>query len=353
MSSSEAHSFACSRLESRSNLLLRVGFGCALILMTSLACASRNRGADEPTIGVSSHIELVEQEEREKSDTKTIDPEAVQKAVRPFTGYRSADERSFSQESFLTHLAAADAICLAERADSPTDHAAGLAFIEALAERRPMRGFEFAVGFANVLSRDQAALDAYFEGRLQEESLSTRLSGGHEGLAPLAYTLPQLRATLSENILPLAWGAEPALLTSIRAEGLARLNTHFTRLLPPLDLDQKKHFELFQARHPDLEGSELENHYAARVVSEELLAEPGSNYLKARAPGRKLLILASPEQCHRSAVSERLARRGSFTVVNVLPVEDQPVRVNASSEEPQDLLIGGYDYQLVTSTPAE
>jgi hypothetical protein len=71
------------------------------------------------------------------------------------------------------------------------------------------------------------------------------------------------------------------------------------------------------AKHADT----AEHLYQAQVVWDEAMAARAWEFLRLRAPARKLVIFAGVAHCHRSAIPGRLAKRGAARVVSVLPVQ--------------------------------
>ncbi len=327
--------------------LTSLAFGLSLFLV---ACAQRSKGPPS-IIGVSPEHELTE-EAKVSPPPPATDPEVVQKAAREFTGYRAADDRSFARESFLTHLAAADAVCIGERHDAPLDHFAELSLIHALAERRAMRGFQLAVGFEMVRKKYQAALNAFGQGVLSVDQFRTASAWDKEWGFPLEYYAPSIEAARAAQAASLAFGVDRELTAAVAQSGLDALPAKLSRDLPDLDLDNAEHRKLFDGMMVGHPAGNPEFYYEAQVIWDESMADQSFAFLRAHAPGRKLIVLAGVAHCHRLAIPSRIERRGSFQVVSVLPVEAQPVKPKSTGEASLDeRLAAGYDYQLVFSAP--
>ncbi|HSC86440.1 MAG TPA: ChaN family lipoprotein, partial [Polyangiaceae bacterium] len=305
----------------------------ACLGLVSLACAKRT--TRDSMIGVTPQYEQEEEEPREAPVDEKPEADVVAQAARPFTGYRVADERSFARESFLTHLAAADAICIGERHGTASDHFAELSLINGLAERRALRGFELGLGMEMLRTKQQGMMNAYLDGTYGLETFAARSLWRQEWGFPIEYYAPTLQAARDAQVTGVALGVDRKLGSSIAQKGLAGLTSAETFELPhEIDLGVAEHRKLFDALTKDHPHGDPEFMYQTQVVWDEAMAERGAAFLSARAPGRKLLILAGAAHCHRAAIPARLARRGNFRVVSVLPVEGQPHPVSQSSQQP-------------------
>ncbi len=328
----------------------RLSYPLAFLGLAHLGLATgctRSSGRDS-VIGITPTYDVPE-EEAPPPPPPSIDRDAVAKAGRGFSGYRVADDRSFARESFLSHLAAADAVCIGERHDQPLDHFAELSLVDALGERRAMRGFELGVGFEMVRARFQGNLTNYLGETSSLEKFRVGSAWAQEWGYPLEYYAPVFDAVRDNRAVGVALGVDRDLSHAIAESGVDGLPPAMSRLLPAeLDFENQEHRALFDALTEEHPHGDPENMYEAQVVWDEAMAERSAGFLGARAPGRKLLIVAGVAHCHRQAIPARLARRGNFRVVSVIPVETQPEKPRSSGEPTADeRLLGGYDYQLV------
>lgn len=332
-----------------SRIDLGVVFGLASVALLTSGCAKR--GGQRDVIGVSPHVELAEREQEEAAPVeKHVDERTVPDAARPFTGYRPVDDKSFERESFLTHLAAADAVCIGETHDDALDHYAELAVLEALVERRPMRGFELGLGLEMVRRQSQAALSSYAERDFEIAEFSQKVNWAEEWGFPIEYYAPTLQTGRDQGATLLALGVKRDLTTKIATVGIEGLSPVEQRELPSdMDFLATEHRALFDALTRDHRHGDPNRMYAAQVVWDESMADTSASFLAARAPGRKLLILAGKAHCHHLGIPSRVERRGDFRVVSVVPVEGQPVKAKPLSAQStaDDRLLAGYDYQLV------
>lgn len=318
--------------------------------LAACGAASQNSQSEGSIIGVSSSVELAEEEVVPTEEREQVAEDAVLRAARPFSGYRAADDRHFDRESFLTHLAAADAICFGEQHGQVAHHFAEWSVIDGLLERQEMRGFELGVGFEMVRRPYQKVLNHYVEERLSAAELPAALSWSSEWGHAWEYYAPSIElARLSGGYLT-ALGLPRSVSQAIAEKGWDGLNPEERYAAPrSLDLDDAIHRQLFDAWMEGHPPGNLEQMYVAQVAADEAIAEAAAVFLKERSPGRKLLILAGAVHCHKSGIPARLARRTGLQVVSVTPVEEQAQRPAQLTEKSsaQERLLAGYDYQLV------
>lgn len=331
----------------RSAELCRGGLWLAAASLLS-ACGASAKHADSPEAVTDPGAEQKKTEGAPEESAP--DEDVILKAARPFSGYRPADALNLEDEALLTYLASADAICLGERHDNVLDHYAEWRLVSGLAERRPLRGFEMAVGMEMLRSDDQPTVDAYREGRVDDMAFEQLSNWKTEWGFPIQYYRPTMQVARDENAGILAMGVERSLTRLIAEHGLRGLSEDRARQVPELDATSTTHRALFDSLmegHP-VEAGALENYYEAQLVWDESMAESASNWLLARQPGRKLVILAGTAHCHREAIPARIERRTGLTVVSVLPVDKGaplPILENPKSQE--EHLVAGYDYQMV------
>lgn len=267
--------------------------------------------------------------------------DVVERAARPFTGYRAFDQKPLPPEIFFTHLAAADAVCFGEKHDDPLDHYAELELIRALAARRAIRGFELGVGFEMVRTSYQTQLNHYEVAPEPFAKLAGKIDWAREWNYPEPLYAPLFERAGDEGAQLVALGVPRSITRGVAELGLAELDADRKALLPELDLGNAKHRALFDQQmenHPGAADMDLNRFYEAQVVWDESMADKSAQFLAERLPARKLLILAGALHCHKTAIVDRLQRRGAFDVVSVL----------ASVGVPRDDEISrGYDYQFV------
>jgi uncharacterized iron-regulated protein len=314
---------------------------------TALACTNQAHRADGPAPGIWDDAPI-----EPKQASVAPDEDVVEKAARPFSGFRPADGATFTDEQLMTFLAAADAICIGERHDQVLDHYAQLRLLEGLSERRPLRGFELGLALEMVRKREQPTLDAYAQGRVSDEEFETLSGWETEWGYPIQFYRPQLRWAAEERVQLIALGVDRELTQRVAQVGLTGLKDKERSQVPEIGPASTEHRALFDGLmqgHPTEAGSK-ENYYQAQLVWDESMAHVSAGWLGERTPARKLLIMAGSAHCHRSAIPERLARRTGATVVSVLPVDGKPRQPpEGSASSTDERVIAGYDYQMVFS----
>jgi uncharacterized iron-regulated protein len=320
-------------------------------LASAVACAPAASAGDAKSPEDHDH-ELAEEGDAEGDANAQEAPreDVVVQAARPFSGYRPTDDKKFDEEALITFLASADAVCVGERHDEPLDHYAQLRVVEGFAQRRALRGFELGVGLEMVRQADQPALDAYLEGRLDDEDFEKASNWKGEWGFPIQYYRPTLQVARNERAGLVALGVARPLTRAVAEKGIDSLPEEKKRQVPELNRKSDEHRELFESLmqgHPMPHGK-VDNYYEAQLIWDEKMAEEASHWLVARQPGRKLVILAGTAHCHRTAIPARLQRRTGLTVVSVIPVDDgapRPLVERPTSAE--EKMLAGYDYQMV------
>lgn len=282
--------------------------------------------------------------------------DVVQKASAELAGLRNVDRANLPFEATMTHLASADAICIGERHDDAGDHFAELRAIQALLERRRVRGFELGIGLEMVRQPYQPVLQRYIDGGLSDLALQEELAFDSEWGFDFAYYQPLLHEALVRFGSLVALGVPRDVTRDVAEKGLAGINPNLRRTLPELDLDVPEHravFDSMMTLHPGVpragtgasaqaQREILDRYYEAQVVWDESMAERAAAWLTQRYPGRKLVILAGAAHCHPSAIPARIKRRAAFTVVSVLP------RAKDEQTDPaRDRLVREYEYLLL------
>lgn len=319
------------------------------LCLSSVACAgSTKNGEGAATAG----LEGLEAENKSTENVPPPPEDAVENAVRAFSGYRALDGKLFSDEEFITFLASADAVCVGERHDQVLDHYAGLRLLKGLDARREFRGFELGLAMEMVRSAHQSTLTAYEQLKMNDAEFEEATEWKTEWGFPIQYYRPQLRFAADHGVHLLGLGVDKELTRAIAKRGLESLDQDQFRALPEIDTEDREHRELFDALmqgHPMKHGS-ADNFYAAQLVWDEQMAERSSHWLGERAPSRKLLIFAGGAHCHQRAIPSRIARRTGATVVSVLPVEGgTPRSIPDAPTTADERLAAGYDYQMVFS----
>lgn len=338
--------------------VLTFAIGLTAAALASACGGSSSSGAEAP-VGRTLEDERLDAEAQASSGsgapadaTASVPDDVVARAAAPLAALRNSDGASLAFEATMTHLASADAICIGERHDDPGDHFAQLRVIQALFERRAVRGFELGIGLEMVREPFQPVLTRYVDGGLSDAALEEGLHFQSEWGYDMAFYQPAFREASVEYGSLLAFGVARDLTRDVAEKGLAGINPNQRRILPHLDLNVPGHravFDSLMIHHPGTAQREvLDRFYEAQVVWDESMADRAAAWLSQRYPGRKLVILAGAAHCHPSAIPARIKRRAAFTVVSVLPrAKDEP------SDVSRNLLAKEYDYLLLREQTPE
>jgi len=272
----------------------------------------------------------------------SVPDDVVERAAGSVTAYDLALGEQLGEPALARALLDADAVCLGEEHDAAPHHYLELWTIDLLAERAPTRGLELGVGFEMFQRPSQAALTDYQTGRLDEAGLLEQSQYAERWGFPFAYYRPILESARQHRLSLVALNARREVTREVARVGLDGLERSIERELPKLDLSQREHrasFERAMEGHPGLGGDKLDRYYAAQVVWDETMADQAARWLRAHAPIRRLVILAGRAHCARTAIPDRIERRGGGRVLSVLLATEKPAS-DASAE---------FDYALVVS----
>jgi uncharacterized iron-regulated protein len=276
---------------------------------------------------------------RPATRTKAFVPDdVVARAAQPFHAERNADGRELNQTELFNELAKFDVLCLGEAHDAARDHYAELAITEAVAERAHFSGRALGVGFEMFQAPYGAALNAYSVGHLDDAGLRKRTHYDDRWGFPYAYYQPILAFGRARGLPLKALNAPRELTHAVAEKGLVGLSKRERRELPDLDLADSEHraaFDRLMAGHPQGEGMDVDNFYAAQVVWDETMADNAAHWVAERAPSRQLVVLAGSAHCQHEAIPARIERREPLRVANV----------RLSAKSPDDS--SGFSYTLV------
>jgi len=278
-------------------------------------------------------------------ETPRIAADVVEKAARPFSGLRILDDKAFSQETILTLLADADAICVGELHGSALHHYAELMVLRGLLERRKVRGYELLVGFEMVRTEYQPNLDYYSQNPSVFDDLAPKVHWEEEWGFPRPYYAPLFEEIGVEKARMVALGVARPISRSVARNGYESLPAPQKATLPELDLNVPVHREIFDASmdaHPGVGNPDF--YYQVQVIWDEMMAERSVTYLADKTPARKLVILAGQNHCHQSGIPSRMLRRAPLLNVVSLRVRDT---AETSTSEIEQRLRKGYDFELV------
>lgn len=323
--------------------------------------------------------------------------DVVERAALPMYALEQGNVVHFPDAVALA--AAADAVCIGESHDNPHHHFAQLELVRALVEQAATKGRPTAVGFEMFRQPATAALKSYVQhGDAQrlhlESNFDEQWGGGFEFYRPI------LEAARDGGSQLLALNARRELTKSIARHGLDELPDELRGKLPELDLTNAEHRAFFGAAmgmpfapasafpvphpppvghpeiHPEAEtpppfasphperapdrpsrdattnasttahgeqaahgGLNVENLYAAQVIWDETMAQTTAQWLK-RNNGGLVVIIAGSGHCHRSAIPDRIRRRGPFeALAGRAALASELGRAEAPRDDQFDLLL--------------
>ena len=288
-------------------------------VLCSVVCAC-GAASNQAPIGASISAPVEAPKAAPSAPKAVVPDDVVQRAAQSFHARRNADGHDFDQRQLFDELAHFDVVCLGEAHDAARDHYAELAITQGVAERARFSGRALGVGFEMFQVPYGSVLQLYGAGRMDDAALRKRTQYDARWGFPYAYYQPILAFSRTRGLPLKALNAPRELTHAVAAKGLAGLTAKERRQLPDLDLDNSAHraaFERLMSGHPQTEGMNVDNFYAAQVVWDETMADNAASWVAARAPSRQLLVLAGSAHCRQDAIPDRIARRQPLRVANV------------------------------------
>lgn len=296
---------------------MRRSLACLLALLLA-ACGS---AATRAPIGTTLDLPSPAPSAPAAAPAAPVPGDIVARSAAPFRARRNSDQRSLEQAAFYDELSHFDVICLGEAHDAARDHFAELAITEALELRARVSGRALGLGFEMFQAPYADALYSYGRGRIDDAKLRKRTHYDERWGYPYAYYRPLLALGRRYGLPLKALNAASELSQAVARVGLDNLSPRLRRELPQtLDLDDATHrarFDRLMSGHPHPPGMNFDNLYAAQVVWDETMAENATNWVRARAPSRQLVIFAGSAHCAREAIPARVERREALRVVSV------------------------------------
>jgi uncharacterized iron-regulated protein len=209
--------------------------------------------------------------------------------------------------TILPHLAAKRVVFIGEQHNRYDHHLNELAIIRGIAERN----LPLAVGMEMFQQPDQASLDAYIAGDIDEVELRERThfdKRWHHGFGLYG---PILRFARGRGIPVLALNAPDALVDKVRTTGLDRLDTEDRARLPEIDrsdADYRRRLEGIYAEHPGDRGH-FQRFLDVQLLWDEAMAARAADYLKTHPERRLVVIAGNGHIAYGSGIPQRLKRR--------------------------------------------
>lgn len=255
-----------------------------------------------------------------QEEAPEVPDDVVARAKGEVSIVRFPDKMPVSRREFLEELLDADAVCVGEQHGTPPHHYGELWLLDQSARQAKYLGLELGVGLEMFQQPYQTQLTAFQMSRLSEEDLLEKSEYEQRWGFPFAYYRPILEHASQLRLPLIALNARSELTHAVREKGIEKLDAGMRYELPELKLDDAQHRSDFERRmqgHPGA-PSDLDYYYQAQVVWDETMATVAARWLEEHPPIRRLLIIAGQAHCQRSAIPERLERRGDFQAKAVL-----------------------------------
>jgi uncharacterized iron-regulated protein len=240
---------------------------------------------------------------------------------------------ALSFDELTERLLEARVVYVGEHHDREADHAAQRAIVEALHRRDP----SLAIGLEMVQRPQQAALDAYVDGVIDEATLLERIAWTERwGFDFALYR--SIFALAAEHRLPMiALNAPSELTRAVARGGLDALSADQRAMLPAeLDLTSAPHRRMVEDAlrdHPGMSEAMLDRFYAAQVVWDETMAEQVAAFLE-RSPARMVVLAGMMHVSAGLGIPDRAARRGAAPHAIVLPIMESELDEALRAEPP-------------------
>lgn len=234
---------------------------------------------------------------------------------------RVADGRELGFDELVDELVRARAIYVGEHHDSPADHRAELAIVQAIYERDPA----LVIGLEMFDVRAQQALDDYVRGAIDEAELLERSAYSERWGFDYALLRPLMEWARAHRVRILALNVPREVTRAIARGGLEALSAEQRASIPAeLVLEHAAHRAMVLealAGHPGMTDEQRERFYAAQVVWDESMGSEVARALAAEAGPRRIVVFAGAFHVARGlGIPRTAARRGARPFRVVLPM---------------------------------
>jgi len=229
-----------------------------------------------------------------------------------------ATGRIVSEAQLLEYLSHFRVVFVGETHDSIDDHAVEFAVLRGLAQRWPG---QLVLGVEMLPRSAQADVDAFVEGRMDEESFA-RIWTRHWGHT-FRYYEEILRYARDSRIRVLALNADEDLRKAVREKPVEEVGPDLANRLPEMDLNDPHHRAMteaiFEAHH--MGPQDEESFYRVQVLWDEAMAQTAAEYLGSpEGDGKRMVIIAGGHHVRFGyGIPRRLFRRSPLPYVIVLP----------------------------------
>jgi uncharacterized iron-regulated protein len=231
-----------------------------------------------------------------------------------------SDGEARTFDAFIGDLLEARVVYVGEHHDSPEDHRAELAIVEALYARDP----SMMLGLEMFDRAAQPALDAYIAGTIDEQAFLERSDYERAWGFDYALLRPIMVWAHDHGVRVVALNVPRALTRAIAGGGLASLSPKMRAELPEeLILDHAAHRAMIMAAlagHPGLASEQRDRFYEAQVVWDEAMGRAVAHALEA-GNERRMVVIAGAMHVRRGlGIPRTAARRGAAPFRIVLPL---------------------------------
>ncbi|MEB3338770.1 MAG: ChaN family lipoprotein [Leptolyngbyaceae bacterium] len=241
--------------------------------------------------------------------------------------FRSEADQVFSpeQQRILTGLKQAKVVYLGETHDSPEDHQAQLAIIQALHQQNP----QVAIAMEMFQRPYQEVVNRYLAGELTEAELQAQSQYKQRWGYDWEYYAPILRFAKANQLPVIALNTPTEVIRKVSREGLNSLTPTERQFIPPFSeirTDNAEYRQMIrdiydQAHHGHGSSRGFEKFFLAQVLWDETMAEGVVQFLQAQPDYQVVVLAGQGHVVYGYGIPSRVARRMStaaFTQRSVL-----------------------------------
>ena len=258
---------------------------------------------------------------------------AVDEAAAAANGERPADPETAvidlsspgDLDGLIEDLAVERVVFIGETHDRYEDHLNQLAIIRGLHQRSE----RLAIGMELFQQPFQPQLDAYVEGRLDEETLLRETEYFERWRFDYRLYRPILRYAREHGIPLIALNIRREITDKVGDGGLAALSPEEAAEIPQEidrgDSDYEAHLRSIFAMHPQGKDADFEHFLEVQLLWDEGMAERAAEWLEANPEGTLVVLAGNGHLEHGRGIPNRLQRRLPVPSAIVLGGRDRPL----------------------------
>jgi uncharacterized iron-regulated protein len=228
-------------------------------------------------------------------------------------------------DGLIDDLADERVVFIGETHDRYEDHLNQLAIIRGLHQR----GERLAIGMEFFQQPFQPQLDAYVEGRLDEEALLRETEYFERWRFDYRLYRPILRYAREHRIPLIALNIRREITDKVGDGGLAALGPEEADEIPQeidrADPDYEAHLRSIFEMHPQGKEADFEHFLEVQLLWDEGMAERAAEWLAANPQSTLVVLAGSGHLEHGRGIPNRLQRRLPVPSAIVLSGRDRPV----------------------------